>query len=105
MKRFPKDIHWHMIGHLQRNKVKYIIDKAELIHSVDSMRLVEAIRKKKQQKETSLSMCFWRYNVAKRARVSLVSCRKRGWKNSLKTAAKFPHIRFKGSYDNCAFCR
>ena len=41
----PKDIHWHMIGHLQRNKVKYIIDKAELIHSVDSMRLAEAIEK------------------------------------------------------------
>ena len=32
----PKDIHWHMIGHLQRNKVKYIIDKVDLIHSVDS---------------------------------------------------------------------
>ena len=29
----PKDIHWHMIGHLQRNKVKYIIDKVDLIHS------------------------------------------------------------------------
>lgn len=41
----PKDIHWHMIGHLQRNKVKYIIDKAELIHSVDSVRLAEAIEK------------------------------------------------------------
>ena len=33
----PKDIHWHMIGHLQRNKVKYIIDKVDLIHSVDSI--------------------------------------------------------------------
>ena len=31
----PKDIRWHMIGHLQRNKVKYLIDKVELIHSVD----------------------------------------------------------------------
>ena len=41
----PEDIHWHMIGHLQRNKVKYIIDKAELIHSVDSIRLAEAIEK------------------------------------------------------------
>ena len=39
----PKDLHWHMIGHLQRNKVKYITDKAELIHSVDSLRLAEAI--------------------------------------------------------------
>ena len=39
----PKDLHWHLIGHLQRNKVKYITDKAELIHSVDSLRLAEAI--------------------------------------------------------------
>lgn len=39
----PKDIRWHLIGHLQRNKVKYIVDKAVLIHSVDSFRLAEAI--------------------------------------------------------------
>lgn len=39
----PKDIRWHMIGHLQRNKIKYIIDKACMIHSVDSERLAEAI--------------------------------------------------------------
>ena len=38
-----KDIHWHLIGHLQRNKVKYIVDKAFLIHSVDSLRLAEQI--------------------------------------------------------------
>ena len=39
----PKDIEWHMIGHLQRNKVKYIIDKAAIIHSVDSLRLAQTI--------------------------------------------------------------
>lgn len=39
----PADIKWHMIGHLQRNKVKYIIDKVKLIHSVDSYRLAEEI--------------------------------------------------------------
>lgn len=39
----PKDIEWHMIGHLQRNKVKYIIDKAAVIHSVDSLRLAQTI--------------------------------------------------------------
>ncbi|WP_294785797.1 YggS family pyridoxal phosphate-dependent enzyme [uncultured Eubacterium sp.] len=39
----PKDIHWHMIGHLQRNKVKYLMGKAALIHSVDSLRLAEEI--------------------------------------------------------------
>ncbi len=39
----PSDIRWHMIGHLQRNKVKYIIDKVCMIHSVDSYRLAEEI--------------------------------------------------------------
>ena len=39
----PGNLHWHMIGHLQRNKIKYIIDKACMIHSVDSLRLAEAI--------------------------------------------------------------
>lgn len=39
----PSDIKWHMIGHLQRNKIKYIIDKVCMIHSVDSLRLAEAI--------------------------------------------------------------
>ena len=42
--QLPTDIHWHMIGHLQRNKVKYIIDKTKLIHSVDSLRLAETIQ-------------------------------------------------------------
>ncbi|MBR1572631.1 MAG: YggS family pyridoxal phosphate-dependent enzyme [Lachnospiraceae bacterium] len=43
IEKMPKDIKWHMIGHLQRNKVKYIVDKVELIHSVDSFRLAEEI--------------------------------------------------------------
>lgn len=43
--QLPQDIHWHMIGHLQRNKIKYIIDKVCMIHSVDSLSLAEAISK------------------------------------------------------------
>jgi len=39
----PEDIHWHMIGHLQRNKVKPMVGKVKLIHSVDSLRLAETI--------------------------------------------------------------
>ena len=39
----PEDIKWHMIGHLQRNKVKAVLPKSELIHSVDSLRLAKAI--------------------------------------------------------------
>lgn len=41
----PHDIRWHLIGHLQTNKVKYIIDKAYLIHSVDSLKLAKEISK------------------------------------------------------------
>lgn len=41
----PEDIQWHMIGHLQRNKVKYIMGKVALIHSVDSLRLAQEISK------------------------------------------------------------
>ncbi len=43
MDQLPDDIHWHMIGHLQRNKVKYIAGRVELIHSVDTFRLAEEI--------------------------------------------------------------
>lgn len=45
----PGDIKWHMIGHLQRNKVKYIIDKAAMIHSVDSERLAETVNMEAQK--------------------------------------------------------
>ncbi len=45
----PPNIQWHMIGHLQRNKVKYIADKAALIHSVDSLRLAETINQEGQK--------------------------------------------------------
>ena len=42
----PKDIRWHMIGHLQRNKVKYLVGKVACIHSVDSLRLAEVINER-----------------------------------------------------------
>ena len=41
-----KKVRWHLIGHLQTNKVKYIIDKVDLIHSVDSLKLAEEIEKR-----------------------------------------------------------
>ena len=50
----PKDIHWHMIGHLQRNKVKYVVGKACMIHSVDSLRLAEEISKEALKKQISV---------------------------------------------------
>lgn len=60
----PEDIHWHMIGHLQRNKVKYIIDKAELIHSVDSLRLAETIEKEAEKHNITANILI-EVNVAR----------------------------------------
>ena len=52
----PDDIRWHMIGHLQRNKVKYIVDKVYLIHSVDSLRLAEEISKEACKKNVCVNI-------------------------------------------------
>lgn len=61
--QMPKDIRWHMIGHLQRNKVKYIVDKVYLIHSVDSLRLAEEISKEAVKKQVTVSILI-EVNVA-----------------------------------------
>lgn len=59
----PSDIHWHMIGHLQRNKVKYIVDKVDLIHSVDSLRLAETIEQEAAKKNVVVNILL-EVNVA-----------------------------------------
>lgn len=51
-----KPVRWHMIGHLQTNKVKYIIDKVSMIHSVDSYRLAEEINKRAAQRKTMMDI-------------------------------------------------
>ena len=52
----PSDIKWHIIGHLQTNKVKYIVDKVEMIHSVDSLELAKEIdtRAAKHQRKVDI---------------------------------------------------
>ncbi len=54
--QLPEDVRWHMIGHLQRNKVKYIVDKVYLIHSVDSYRLAEEISKEAAKKQVTVNI-------------------------------------------------
>ena len=54
--RMPKDVKWHMIGHLQRNKVKYVVGKAALIHSVDSLKLAEEISREAMKKQVEVSI-------------------------------------------------
>ena len=49
-------VEWHLIGHLQTNKVKYIIDKVKMIHSVDSLKLATEIDKRAKQHNTSMDI-------------------------------------------------
>lgn len=60
----PKDIQWHMIGHLQRNKVKYIAPYVHLIHAVDSLKLLKEINKQ-AQKNNRIINCLLQVYIAK----------------------------------------
>ena len=51
-----KPVRWHLIGHLQTNKVKYIIDKVSIIHSVDSLKLAQEINKRAQQHNLTMDI-------------------------------------------------
>lgn len=62
--KMPKDIRWHFIGHMQRNKVKYIAPFIQLIHSVDSMRLLEEIDKQ-AAKHDRVIPCLLQMHIAK----------------------------------------
>ena len=89
----PKDIRWHMIGHLQRNKVKYIIDKVELIHSVDSLRLAETIEKEAARHNITANILI-EVNVAKEeSKFGLMPEELDGFVSEV---AKFPHIQVQG---------
>ncbi len=61
--QMPADVKWHMIGHLQRNKVKYIVDKTAMIHSVDSLRLAETIQNEASKHQVSVPILL-EVNVA-----------------------------------------
>ncbi len=59
----PKDIEWHFIGHLQRNKVKYIAGFVDLIHAVDSLRLFNAINKEAAKNNRTIN-CLLQVHIA-----------------------------------------
>lgn len=89
----PKDIRWHMIGHLQRNKVKYIVDKVYLIHSVDSLRLAEEISKEAGKKGVIVSILI-EVNVAKEETKFGTTCE--DVIELVEEIAKLPNIQVKG---------
>ena len=89
----PKDIRWHMIGHLQRNKVKYIVDKAAMIHSVDSLRLAQTIEQEAAKRGVRVPVLF-EVNVAQEET-------KFGLKTEevlplVQAVAEFPHVEIRG---------
>ena len=57
-KDLPDDIQWHVIGHLQSNKIKYIAPFVHLIHSIDSMKLLKAVNKEAKKCERTISFLF-----------------------------------------------
>ncbi|MBD5389985.1 YggS family pyridoxal phosphate-dependent enzyme [bacterium] len=59
----PKDIQWHFIGHLQTNKIKYIAPFVSMIHSIDSLELLEAVDKQ-AQKHKRVIPCLLQFHIA-----------------------------------------
>lgn len=89
----PKDVKWHMIGHLQRNKVKYIVDKAALIHSVDSLKLAEEISREAIKKQVEVSVLI-EVNIAGEDTKFGVSAKDA--EQLVRDAASLPGIHVKG---------
>ena len=89
----PDDIRWHMIGHLQTNKVKYLIGKTELIHSVDSLKLAKVIEKESEKKECITDILV-EVNVAEEE--SKFGLKMEEVLPFIENAAQFPHINVRG---------
>jgi len=89
----PKDIKWHMIGHLQTNKVKYLMDKAYLIHSVDSLKLAKEIEKQAEKANRIVDILI-EVNIAEEE--SKFGLAKEEVLALIKEISLFPHIRIKG---------
>lgn len=89
----PEGLSWHLIGHLQRNKVKYIVDKVALIHSVDSLRLAEAISQEAVKHNCTVSVLI-EVNVAQEDTKFGVTTDETA--ALIEQIANLPHIQVKG---------
>lgn len=98
----PKDIQWHMIGHLQRNKVKYLAEFVELIHGVDSIKLLQEINKQ-AQKYDRIIKCLLQIKIAQedsKFGMSFDDAQELFQSNSLKT---LHHINIEGVMGMASF--
>ncbi|MEM7655302.1 MAG: YggS family pyridoxal phosphate-dependent enzyme [Bacteroidota bacterium] len=96
----PADIRWHLIGSLQRNKVKYIADYIYLIHSVDSERLLAEINKRAAQADRTIN-CLLQLNISEEDAKSGLDESKA--EAILSNIEAYPHIHIKGLMGMAAF--
>jgi pyridoxal phosphate enzyme (YggS family) len=69
--QLPEDIRWHFIGHLQRNKVKYIAPHVHMIHSVDSLRLLKEIDKRAENEDRTIKVLLQVYIAKEESKYGL----------------------------------
>lgn len=89
----PKDIQWHMIGHVQSNKVKYMAPYVSLIHGVDSLKLLKEINKQ-AQKNNRIIDCLLQIHIAKEESKYGLSVQES--QQAIKIAKELTHLRIKG---------
>ena len=90
--QMPQDVRWHMIGHLQRNKVRQVLGKAVLIHSVDSIRLAEQIEAEAEKQNLTADILL-EVNVAREE--SKYGFMTEEVMDAVLTVSRFPHVRIR----------
>ena len=93
IEQLPTDIRWHMIGHLQTNKVKYIVGRVSLIHSVDSLHLAQEIEKQAAKLDVIVPILI-EVNIAEEE--SKFGIHKEETISLVREVAALPHIRIQG---------
>lgn len=88
-----RPVHWHLIGHLQTNKVKYIVDKTCMIHSVDSIHLAQAIEKEAAKKDVIVNVLL-QVNIAQED--TKFGTTEQGVYELIDAIKDFPHIHVNG---------
>lgn len=91
--QMPEDVRWHMIGHLQKNKVRQVIDKSVLIHSVDTVELAEQIEKDAAKRDLTVDILL-EVNVAEEE--SKFGFRTEDVESAVMKIKELPHVHIKG---------
>lgn len=94
--QLPKDINWHLIGHLQRNKVKYIAPFVHLIHSVDSEKLLKEIDKEAKKNERVIDCLIQVHIAEEESKFGFDVAKGEIFLTQENVEEKYPNIRIKG---------